>query len=71
MTMKTRAESVDMSRAAITARLEDVRQLYKLCMSLVEAGRAAGLNGGVGRGPATQSTVAAGPSSATESSKAR
>ncbi len=47
MTTKT-AERVDMSRAAITARLEDVRQLYKLCMSLVEAGRAAGLNDGVG-----------------------
>lgn len=38
-----------MSPAAITARLEDVRQLYKLCMSLVEAGRAAGLNNGVGK----------------------
>jgi hypothetical protein len=48
--MKTKtAEPVDMSRAAITARLEDVRQLYKLCMSLVDAGRAAGLNDGVGR----------------------
>ena len=48
--MRTKtAEPVDMSRAAVTARLEDVRQLYKLGMSLVEAGRAAGLNDGVGR----------------------
>lgn len=48
MTTKT-SKPVDMSREAITARLEDVRQLYKLGMSLVEAGRAAGLNDGVGR----------------------
>lgn len=47
--MTTKNEPVDMSPAAITARLEDVRQLYKLCMSLVEAGRAAGLNNGVGK----------------------
>lgn len=43
--------TIDMSPDAIAARLEDVRELYKLCMALVEAGRAAGLNDGVGRPP--------------------
>lgn len=42
-------KDVDMSPAAIARRLEDVRQLYRLGMSLVEAGRAAGLNRGIGR----------------------
>jgi len=42
-------DQVDMSPEAVARRLETVRQLYKLCMSLVEAGRAAGLNNGVGK----------------------
>jgi len=42
--MTNKADAVDMSRAAITARLEDVRQLYRLGMSLFAAGRAAGLH---------------------------
>lgn len=49
--MTTKTDSVDMSPQAIAARLEDVRALYKLCMSLVAAGRAAGLNDGVGKPP--------------------
>jgi len=30
---------IDMSSEAVTARLETVRALYKLCMSLVHAGK--------------------------------
>lgn len=32
-------DAVDMSPKAVAARLEDVRQLYRLCMYLVEAGK--------------------------------
>ena len=53
--MTKKRELVDMSREAITARLEDVRQLYRLGISLVEAGRAAGLNDGLGKPKRTKS----------------
>lgn len=49
--MTKKPEGVDMSREAVTARLEDVRQLYKLGIYLVEVGRAAGLNDGIGKRP--------------------
>lgn len=42
--MTTKANAIDMSSEAITARLEVVRGLYKLCMSLYSAGAAAGLH---------------------------
>lgn len=48
MTAK-RPEPVDMSRDAIVARIEELRQLYKLGLYLVEIGRAAGLNDGLGK----------------------
>jgi len=47
--MTKKREGVDMSREAITARLEDVRQLYRLGIYLVEVGRVAGLNDGIGK----------------------
>ena len=34
---KKKTEPIDMSAAAIAARLEDVRSLYRLTMSLAEA----------------------------------
>ncbi len=36
---KTKKPEVDMSPQAVAARLEDVRQLYRLCMYLMEAGK--------------------------------
>lgn len=48
MTAK-KPEPVDMSRGAIIARIDELGQLYKLGMYLVEIGRAAGWNDGVGR----------------------
>lgn len=35
--MKKTSNTVDMSRKAVTARLEEVRALYKLCISLMSA----------------------------------
>lgn len=49
--MAKKPEPVDMSREAIVARIDELGQLYKLGMYLVEIGRAAGLNDGVGRRP--------------------
>ena len=42
--MTNKREKADMSPEAIAGRLEIVRALYKLCSSLKQAGRAAGLH---------------------------
>jgi hypothetical protein len=43
--MTTKAE-IDMSEAAVQRRLEELRALYKLCMSLKTAGKAADKSSG-------------------------
>jgi hypothetical protein len=42
--MTTKPRQVDMSPTAVARRIEDIRQLYRLGMSLMRAGREAGLH---------------------------
>lgn len=46
---QTMNREIDMSPSAVARRIETLRQLYRLGMSLVQAGQAAGLNNGLGR----------------------
>ncbi len=51
----------DMSPEAITARLQRVEELRRLCLSLGEAGKKAGLHGGGAGKPAREGKSPDGP----------